>query len=259
MPSPFPGMDPYVEGSTWMNFHGQFCAEIARQLSPKLRPRYVALLTERFVTDFPEGLAITTASLSPDVGAVENVPWPSGASQPGTLTAPLHLTTVVPESVRHFSVEIRDRAEHRLVTSIEVLSPTNKHGDGYEEYRQERDRVLRSSAHLLEIDLLRHGQRVPMIDPLPQAPYFVFLSRPETRPVIDVWPIHLDQSLPLVPVPLLAGDPDTSLDLQTAFSNIYDICSYDIIIDYSGDPEVPLPPEGAAWVAERLRAAGLRP
>ena len=55
MPSPFPGMDPYLEGSTWMNFHGQICAEIVRQLSPKIRPRYVALLTERFVTEIPEG------------------------------------------------------------------------------------------------------------------------------------------------------------------------------------------------------------
>ena len=54
MPSPFPGMDPYLEGSPWMSFHSQLCAEIARQLTPKLRPRYLARLTERFVTDAPE-------------------------------------------------------------------------------------------------------------------------------------------------------------------------------------------------------------
>jgi hypothetical protein len=258
MPSPFPGMDPYLEGSTWMNFHSQLCAEIARQLSPKIRPRYVALLTERFVTEIPEGLAITTASLSPDVGVIENVPWTPGATRRGTLTAPLHLTTVVPESVLHFSVEIRDRAERRLVSSIEVLSPTNKQGDGYEEYRTKRNRVLMSAAHLLEIDLLRQGRRVPMREPLPNAPYFVFLSRSESRPVTDVWPIEFAQPLPVVPVPLLNGDPDAQLDLQLAFSSIYDLCSYDILIDYSRPPQHPVPRKAAAWVEKCLRAAGLR-
>jgi hypothetical protein len=104
MPSPFPGMDPYLEGSSWMNFHGQFCAEIARQLGPKLWPRYIALLTERFVTEIPQGLAITTASLSPDVGAVEHSSWQAGSwRQPGSVMAPLHLATVSPEPILHFS------------------------------------------------------------------------------------------------------------------------------------------------------------
>jgi hypothetical protein len=251
-------MDPYLEGPTWMNFHSQLCAEIARQLSPKIRPRYVALLTERFVTEIPEGLAITTASLLPDVGVIKNVPWVPGTPRQGTLTAPLHLTTVVPESVLHFSVEIRDRAERCLVTSIEVLSPTNKQGDGYEEYRIKRNRVLMSAAHLLEIDLLRLGCRVPMRETLPKAPYFVFLSRSENRPVTDVWPIEFAQPLPVVPVPLLHGDPDAPLDLQLAFSSIYDLCSYDLLIDYSRSPQHPVPRKAAAWVEKCLRAAGLR-
>jgi len=251
-------MDPYLEGPTWMNFHSQLCAEIARQLIPRLRPRYVALLNERFVTEIPEELAITTASLSPDVGVIEHAPWASGATGPGTLTAPLHLTTVVPESILHFSVEIRDRSERRLVTSIEVLSPTNKHGDGYEEYRIKRNRVLISAAHLLEIDLLRQGRRVPMREPLPKAPYFVFLSRSENRPVADVWPIEFAQALPVVPVPLLPGDSDAQLDLQIALSNVYDLCAYDILLDYSRSPQHPIPRKAAAWVEKCLRAAGLR-
>jgi hypothetical protein len=257
MPSPFPGMDPYLEGSTWMNFHGQLCAEIARQLGPRLRPRYVALLTERFVTEIPEGLAITTASLSPDVGMVEHSSWVAGTQHHGVATAPLHLTTVIPEPVLHFSVEIRDRAENRLVACIEVFSPTNKHGDGYLEYQRKPNRVLNSTAHLLEIDLLSQGQRIPMRDPLPEAPYFVFLGRFETRPVTDVWPVYFDQSLPVLPVPLLPDDPVVPLDLQQAFSTVYDVCSYDLIIDYSQPPEVPLPGDAVAWADNRLRNAGL--
>jgi Protein of unknown function (DUF4058) len=257
MPSPFPGMDPYLEGSTWMNFHGQLCAEIARQLGPKLRPRYLALLTERFVTEIPEGLAITTASLSPDVGAVEHSTGMTGAVQQGIATAPLHLAIVIPEPVLHFSIEIRDRNEKRLVARIEVLSPTNKQSDGYLEYRRKRNRVLNSTAHLLEIDLLRQGQRVRMRDSLPEAPYFVFLGRFETRPITDVWPVQFDQSLPMLPIPLLPDDSDVPLDLQQAFSTVYDVCSYDLIIDYAQPPEVPLPSEATGWAEDRLRAAGL--
>ena len=163
----------------------------------------------------------------------------------------------MPESVLHFSVEIRDRAENRLVTSIEVLSPTNKQGDGYLEYLRKRNRVLTSTAHLLEIDLLREGQRIPMRDPLPEAPYFVFLCRVETRPLTQVWPIYFDQPLPVLPIPLLGDDPDAHLDLQQALSTVYDVCSYDLIVDYSQAPQVPLPSTSANWAEERLRSAGV--
>lgn len=209
MPSPFPGMDPYLEGSTWMNFHGQLCAEIARQLTPKLRPRYVALLNE-------------------------------------------------PESFRQLSVEVRDRQERRLVTCIEVLSPTNKRGQGREEYLARRARLLHSSAHLLEIDLLREGERLPMLEALPPAPYFIFLGRFEDRPQTSVWPVYLESALPCVAVPLLAGDSDVELDLQLAMSNVYDLCGYDLNVDYAKAPEVRLDSQAAAWCGELLRKAGLR-
>ena len=68
MPSPFPGMDSYLEGSLWMSVHSQLTAEIARQLAPKLRPRYLALTTERFVWSTPDDVAVTTSGIYPDVG-----------------------------------------------------------------------------------------------------------------------------------------------------------------------------------------------
>jgi hypothetical protein len=258
MPSPFPGMDPYLEGSTWMNFHGQLCAEIARQLGPKLRPRYLARLTERFFTDISlEDLASKQAR-SPDVGVVESYPLSSGAEGVGIATAPVRVPTEMPESILHFSVEIRDRLERRLVTSIEVLSPSNKRGEGREEYLAKRHRTLHSTAHLIEIDLLRKGRRLPMKKPLPPAPYYIYLGRFEIRPDTDVWPIPLDQPLPAVPVPLLAGDPDVALDLQLALATVYDLSDYDLEIDYAKPPDVSLSPQEAAWVDGHLRAAGLR-
>src|SRR5436309_13087299 len=171
MPSPFPGMDPYLEGSTWMNFHGQFCAEIARQLGPKLRPRYLARLTERFFTDISVDPLASKQPRSPDVGVVESYPLSSRGEGAGIATAPVRVPTEIPESILQFSVEIRDRLERRLVTSIEVLSPTNKRGDGRDEYLAKRYRILQSTAHLIEIDLLRAGQRLPMKRVLPPAPY----------------------------------------------------------------------------------------
>jgi hypothetical protein len=253
-------MDPYLEGELWSNFHGHFSGEIARQLNPKLRPKYVAILEERIVMDLPDTLVIATSAVRPDVtvvhaGTEEGRRGGVGTAGTAVAAAPLQVMTVMPSPVPLHTVEIRDTASRQLVAVIEVLSPTNKRGEGRDEYLAKRRRVLLSTAHLLEIDLLRQGQRVPMLEPLPDAPYFAFLSREERRPLTDVWLIHLDQPLPEVPVPLLPGDADVTLDLQEALSNVYDVAGYDLLLDYSKPPRVPLPPEEAKW-AEQLLTDG---
>ena len=257
MPSPFPGMDPYLEGSLWTGVHTQLGVEIQRQLVPLLRPKYMALTTERFV--------ITTADLwgeesetpadiyYPNVSIAEGTQTGLLATQGIAVAAPLQVATVMPDAIPHISVEIRNVADRRLVTDIEILSPTNKRSDGRSEYLTRRERLLLSPAHLLEIDLLRSGQRVPMRKPLPPNPYFVFLSRAESRPLTDIWPIPLDTPLPTIPVPLLQGDADVLLDLQRALSAVYDLAGYDLAVDYTHPPDVPLGHRDAAWAQERLR------
>jgi hypothetical protein len=258
MPSPFPGMDPYLEGALWTTVHFSLSAEIVRQLAPKVRPRYLVLPAERFVMETPESVAITTTDMYPDV-SVAKTPSMVGAVQ-GTILAPapLEVATIIPTPIPHVTIEIRDAANRQLVTAIEVLSPTNKRGDGREEYLAKRRRILLSTAHLLEIDLLRQGQRVPMQKPLPKTPYFIFLSRVEKRPITEIWPISLAEPLPMVPVPLLSDDNDEALDLQQAFAAIYDLLGYDLALDYSKPPEIPLPQEDSVWAETLLRAAGLR-
>jgi hypothetical protein len=245
-------MDPYLEGPLWTTFHFAFGAELLRQLSPRLRPRYIALPVERLVLEEASDLSVITANIYPDVSVLPVQLRQSEGSTGAVAVAPLQLATVIPQAVPHVSIEIRDVAQRQLVTAIEILSPTNKRGEGRAEYLTKRRRLLLGSAHLIEIDFLREGERVPMQEPLPEVPYFVFLSRAERRPVLDIWPVALTQMLPTVPVPLLAGDADVMLDLQAAFIATYDLLGYDLLIDYARPPTPPLEVEQAQWAAQLL-------
>ena len=249
----FPEWTRFWRAALWMSVHTQLSVEIARQLTPKLLPRYAALTPERFVFDTFEDVGISQGIMLPDVGVLRSdVPGPS-PSGPAILEAPLKLATEMPTAIPHVTIEIRDTSNRELVTVIEVLSPTNKRGEGRVEYLVKRRRVLLSAAHLLEIDLLRAGQRVPMRQALPPAPYFIFLSREPRRPLTEVWPIQLDQPLPTVPVPLRGDDPDVSLDLQKAIGEVYDTFGYAVLTDYTRPPEPPLAPEQLAWINDRLQ------
>ncbi len=259
MPSPFPGMDPFVEGVRWASFHHMLSAEMVRQLNPRLRPRYAAGINERFVLELPEEVTVETpTSLRPVVGVSPWKPQGPRISPTSTLTAPLQLPTVMPARVRQLTVVIRDTTRRRLVTAIEVFSPTNKQGGGRKEYLKKRRNLLLTDVHLIEVDLLRQGKRVPMRKPLPDAPYFVLVGRSENRPLFDVWPIGLEERLPTVPVPLLEGDADVPLDLQAAFNAVYDELALDVILDYTQPPTVPVSPQEKTWLDDLLKASGKR-
>jgi hypothetical protein len=252
MPNPFPGVDPYLEGPLWTTVHSNLVEEIARQLAPKLRPKYLALINQRVIVATPDVLEIAPPrSRLPDVGVFETAAS-SGEASGAVATAPLLLDALLPESIQQTSVEIRDVGKRQLVTAIEVLSLTNKRGEGLEEYRKKRQEMLGSTAHFLEIDLLRAGERFPVAGILPSVPYFVFLSRAGKRPGLEIWPIALEQPLPEVSVPLLAGDGDVALDLQLALTTIYDLFAYDRAAGHDGPLPLPLEAEQTAWVERRL-------
>jgi hypothetical protein len=257
MSNPFPGMDPHLEGDLWTTVHTDLCAEIARQLGPNLRPNYMALSTRRGVLaplDEKQGMA---EQPFPDP-CVLSSQAPGSSPAAAVVAAPLILPARLPEPIPHVSVEIRDVAERRLVTCIEVLSPTNKRGPGREEYAAKRFEILSGTAHLVEIDLLRVGTRFPTAQPLPAVPYFVFVSRAGRRHEVEVWPVPLEQPLPTVPIPLLPEDAPVPLDLQQALGVVYDIIGYDELLNYAQPPPGPLTPAEAAWVEDQLRRAGRR-
>lgn len=263
MASPFPGMDPYLEGEMWQEFHETLASAIRAKLTPHLRPKYVALLAKRYVLDRPALCIVDlppTRIVYPDVHVVESKGLDVRTSPTsGTpVAAPtVELQSRVLEEVPQLSIEIRDVAERRLVTLIEILSPANKRGAGAREYAERRLELLQTAGHLMEIDLLLQGQRVALLGVLPPAAYYVYVSRVERRPLTEVWAIDLRDTLPVVPVALLAPDPDVPLDLQAAIDACFDLVEYERLLDYSGPLPPDLSPDAAAWVRARLHAASV--
>ncbi len=263
MPSPFPGMDPYLEiPDRWRNVHNNLATEIQTQLAPLLRPRYYADQEPRFVYETGLNIAAKYQAL-PDVSVLES-PHPAPPSKgTGAAIAPAPLELLIasdlPEKLN--TVVIRTVEGDELVTAIEILSLVNKRPGhaAYTAYHRKRQAILQSTVHLVEIDLLRAGERPPLADPLPEAPYFVILSRVERRPVAEVWPLELQEPLPIVPVPLLPPDADVPLDLGQALATIYDRSGYDLRIDYTQSPPPPqLSIKDMTWLEEHLQSAGIR-
>ena len=264
MPSPFPGMDPYLEDARiWEDFHANLAGEIQAQLAPQLRPRYVAALAVRVTYDEVVVQWRQPRSIKPDVSIWRVDDRPSGGVAVATASAiapaPLVGMVALQVPLKLYGVEIRRVEDDLLVTAIEILSPVNKRPghEAFESYQRKRSDLLRSVAHLMEIDLLRAGRRWALLTPLPDAPYFVFLSRADKRPQVEIWPLRLQDPIPVLPVPLLEPDPDVPLDLGRAIQAIYDRAGYDLRIDYRQPvPPPDLAPEDAGWVAARL--AGVR-
>lgn len=261
MPSPFPGMDPYLEAPhIWEDFHASLANEIRDQLTPRLRPRYVAALTPRVTYEAVTILA-TPRTIKPDVGIYRTSSGAQSATAVMVAPAPLVRAVTVEEPFHEYALEIRDIATGSLVTAIEILSPINKRpgAEAFTTYSRKRREILRTAAHLLEIDLLRGGRRPAPLDDLPPAPYFVFLSRADQRGQLEIWPLHFQEPLPIVPVPLQDPDPDVPLDLGKALHAIYDRAAYDLRLDYTQTPPEPaLSCDDAQWAAELLHTAGLR-
>ena len=262
MPSPFPGMDPYLEApSIWPDVHHELMSVMRGRLNELLRPRYVVRIEERvYVSDENDpGRRVIVPDLRIAHGVRTSQP-PADSTSIATVE-PIVVTTMVEEEIREARLEIVDPRAGRVLTIIEVLSPANKvpGSRGRESYSRKRRDVLTSSTHLVEIDLLRGGERMMVEGGLPACEYLVHVSRVEDRPQGTVWPIRLPQPLPVVPVPLAETDPDAALDLQQILNTAYENAGYDLTLDY-GDPAPPpaLRDEHVEWCDELLRESKQR-
>jgi Protein of unknown function (DUF4058) len=260
MPSPFPGMDPYVERpAIWPDFHDSLIAAIRAALQPLLRPRFVALTQDRlFVLE-------SDRPIRPDVSVVRtNSPQPP-AGGPAVLEADAPAVFELwREEMREPLIHIIEPAAgNRIVTSIEVLSPDNKEsGAGRTAYVRKREELWDHGANLVEIDLLRHGQHTVRasedhLDSLRPFHYVVAVTRcwPSRH---EVYAIPLTRRLPRVRIPLLEGDQDVVLDLQAVLARCWDEGPYPELLGYAGLPPGSLTPEEASWCGGVLTAAGHR-
>ena len=221
MPSPFPGMDPYIEASgLWEDFHNHLIARISEHLADALPERYLVRTGERSYVVLVESGGMVSHPFLPDV----SVTAPRGRkratkkggtalAEPAAATEPVTMRAFIREEHREAFIEIREASpDQRLVTSIELLSPSNKRPgtEGWQLYLRKRQSLLLGSTHLVEIDLLRGGQRMPMLDPWPDSPYTLLVAR-APAPLCRVWRAFSLQPLPAIPVPLSRPDHDLAL------------------------------------------------
>jgi hypothetical protein len=267
MPSPFPGMDPYLEHSArWPGMHQRLINRMSDVLND--------LLPDPYIADIGEWLYVVQPrrSIYPDVVLVERpaVDLPGNSTSGGTaalaVSDPPWVMTVQPEERREVFIEILPVGdESRVVTVIEVLSPANKAvgSEGRQLYLEKQQQILESQTHLIEIDLLRQGEHTAAapLDWLVEQgswDYLVSLHRGAPQERFEAWPILLRQRLPCVRVPLADSDPDVVLDLQAVFDYCYDEGPYARRVDYRREPSIRLRSEDAEWVDGLLRERGLR-
>jgi hypothetical protein len=261
MPSPFPGMDPYLEHpAIWPDVHNRLIVAIADALTPKIRPKYYASIEERVYLTEMEGREMVGQA---DVAVIGHG---NGDTEPGTQPASSAsdssvLTVRVPlvEEVRETYLEVRETGRDHVVVVIEVLSPTNKRwGRGRLLYQDKRIDVPGTRTHLVEIDLLRAGEPMPVLEDGRASDYRILVSRGNRRPNASLYVFGVRQPIPTFPLPLKRGDDEPTLDIGDLLYDLYDRAGYDLRIDYSNEPYSPLRDSDAAWADELLRERWLR-
>jgi hypothetical protein len=258
-------MDPFIEAShVFEDFHQKLAADIERMLS-RLVPRgYTVRLGERSYVLLTAREAHEERQILPDIAVVapparqkrgRGKGATAVARRPKPVRGPVTMRALVEVEFRETFLEIRQLyGERRLITGIEILSPSNKRRGqpGWDLYLKKRQSFLEGSANFVEIDLLRGGERMPMEDDWPDSPYYLLVSRQKKAPQCDVWPAYALEPLPPIPVPLHPPDADLSLDLQPLIADIYERTHYEDDIDYRKTASAWLSDEEVAWLEERL-------
>jgi len=265
MKSPFSGMDPYIEAAgLWPDFHAHLIEKIYEALADAVPERYlvrtgersyVVLVGEEGKEDYPflPVVRITGPGGSQtQVGSEAGVALEEAASEPEVIP----IRPFVELEFRETFLEIHDTDPgQQLITSVEVLSPSNKAAgsEGRSIYLRKRQGLLLGAANLVEIDLLRGGQRLPMLDPWPKSPYTILVARRQRVPHCLAYPAHCLKTLPTVAIPLAHPDPDIPLSLQPLVDAIYGRSRYHRTIDYSQPLSPPLAAAETQWLEQHLR------
>jgi hypothetical protein len=253
MPSPFPGMDPYLEAH-WRDVHARLIIYASDALQGVLPPALRARVEERVLMGTLQG-----------IGDYPRRALPTRPASSVALVEPI-LVEAEDEPAAETYLEIIDRASgNRVVTVLEFLSPSNKStGPNRDQYVRKQREVCASDANLVEIDLNRFGLHTlafPLghLKPQVRTPYMACVRR-ATRPgKAEVYPLLLWARLPVVKVPLRPDDADVPLDLQTLVDQCYRNGGYEGTLNYATEPDPPLRGADDEWAADWLHQKGLRP
>lgn len=247
MPSPFPGMNPYLEHpDVWHDFHHRFITTAAEALTAQVRPAYIVKVDAHiYLHELPDEPRRLIGRGDANIMHVHDDLGPT-AGATAMIEAPVRgrIELAVDEEQVNY-LEIVDSKSRAVVTVVELLSPANKFaGSDREQYLGKRRQLFRTDVHLVEIDLLRAGPRMP-VECLSPCDYVILVSRWESRPDVDLWPLTLRQPLPTIPVPL-KSEQAAQLDLQSILHRVYDSAGYADYV-YQNEIEPPLAPAYREW------------
>jgi hypothetical protein len=269
MPSPFPGMDPYIESQQrFDSFHTAFIAACAEVINDRLDPPYYASVGERILVDAsgPEemGGRPVLLRIGPDVAvAIEDAARsgrahdnPANPAAVGLLPETLPQAVVSIDQPTQKLIEIRGLPDDRLITTVELLSPSNKRpGPDRDAFLFKRADLLHRDVNVVDLDLLLGGRRVPLLAPLPPGDYHAMVTRSDHRDQCEVYSWTVRDPLPTVAVPMEPGVADVPLDLGVAFARVYERFHLDRQLRYAKPLLGPWTDADRAWVAERVAAA----
>ena len=246
MPSPLPGMNPYLEQSElWSEFHSRMIVAIADALDDVLSREYRVAVEKRvYLAQNDDAVLIGI----PDVTVTGAVRSPTMSVSKTAVAEPLTVEVPLLEEVQERYLEIREGATGKVITTIELLSPKNKRaGEGRDAYLKKRRQILGSASHLVEIDLLRNGLPMPVIGQV-ESQYRILISRSEHRPKAQLYAFNLRQPIPAFAVPLRLGESEPSIDLQPLLHRIYDRSRFELAIDMRQPPKPKLNNEDWQWL-----------
>ncbi len=256
MPSPFPGVDPFIEAQHfWPDFHQRFMTYWCDQLLELLPDHYDARLEER-VHQLELSDGNDNGARYPDLAVSEAKASRRPLRAHGgvaLLLEPIPIALPEYEEIREGYIQVTHRPDRTLVAILELLSPTNKTGRGFDHCVNNRMELLFQEVHLVEIDLLIGGRRLPMRKRLPPADHYAIISRRERRSQADVFAWNLRDPIPRLPIPLRAPDPDVIVDLGTVFAQAYDRGRYGRALDYAQRLELPLRSADQRWATKIAR------
>lgn len=255
-------MDPYLEDpELWPDVHHRLAVALAELLEPPLRGRYRVFVERRMYARAPEGTPEGTQRKlrwgRPDICVAEEQQQAAYACTPAATAdavGPLRVRLPAAELESEPFLEIRDAPSGRVVTVVEILSPSNKTpGDGRRAYLDKRAVLFGASVNLVEIDLLRGGEPMPVWPAVQPGAYGILVSRAELFPEAELYRFTVRQPIPAFRLPLRAGDAEPAVSVRAALDRAYDGAGYRFSLNYDAPPPAPpLSPADSAWVRSRL-------